>query len=99
MAYFIKEFEPSGKVSGPYKTIAQARKRAMGARFADGAHISKGADKMAVYDTLCYVGQVAHTYSGQRWLWVYVDADDRSYVLNKDGTLGRRYRSWSIISS
>ena len=94
MAYFIKEFEPSFEIRGPFKTITEARKRAMGARFADGAHICKGTDKLCAYDPRAEVGDVGHTYSGYKWLWVYEDASGKAYVLNRDGTLGRRYRLW-----
>lgn len=92
MSYYVKEFEPSYKVTGPYKTIAEARRKVMNARFVDGGHIHKGSSPLCAYDTP-EVGQVAHTYTGYRWMWVYVDANDRSYALNKDGTLGRRLRA------
>ena len=92
MAYYIRTYPPTDTISGPFKTIAEARREVTDFRFTSRARIFKGADATCALDARYYVGKATRTYSGQRWLWVYADANGRSCVINRDGTLGRRYQ-------
>lgn len=90
MPYFVREFEPSGQIRGPFKTLGEARKKAMNTKFADGGNIYRGDNNLCVYEPKALVGQVCQGYNG-RWFKAYVDmATRKEYYLNKDGTLGRR---------
>lgn len=83
MAYYVR-YTRTDKVIGPFKTIAEARKKTIMGRFDDRADVYDGDAR----NLMAMVGQGMREYDGNRWITKYLDSKTgKYYYLNKDGTL------------